>query len=134
MFRDILLGLMKRLIKMRASNLKVLITSATLDGEKVSKFFCDCPILNVPGKLFPVEILYTSDTPKSYLESSLKAAIGMIGALVFTSNHVASLLSWWLCSVVSLPIFYCFFFVYLWFYVANCSMNIKFGYTFLRFS
>ncbi|KAM7464724.1 hypothetical protein LguiA_032845 [Lonicera macranthoides] len=72
---DILLGLMKRLIKMRASNLKVLITSATLDGEKVSKFFCDCPILNVPGKLFPVEILYTSDTPKSYLESSLKTAI-----------------------------------------------------------
>lgn len=72
---DILLGLMKRLIKMRASNLKVLITSATLDGEKVSKFFCDCPILNVPGKLFPVEIRYSSERPKSYLESSLKAAI-----------------------------------------------------------
>lgn len=72
---DILLGLMKRLIKFRASNLKVLITSATLDGEKVSKFFSDCPILNVPGKLFPVEILYSSERPKSYLESCLKTAI-----------------------------------------------------------
>jgi ATP-dependent RNA helicase DHX8/PRP22 len=72
---DILLGLMKRLIKMRASNLKVLITSATLDGEKVSRFFCDCPILNVPGKLFPVEIVYDSDTPKSYLDASFKKAI-----------------------------------------------------------
>lgn len=73
---DILLGLMKRLVvKIRASNLKVLITSATLDGEKVSRFFCDCPILNVPGKLFPVEIQYTSEPPKSYLESSLKTAI-----------------------------------------------------------
>ncbi|KAL8156964.1 putative pre-mRNA-splicing factor ATP-dependent RNA helicase DEAH4 [Apium graveolens] len=72
---DILLGLMKRLIKLRASNLKVLITSATLDGEKVSKFFCNCPILNVPGKLFPVEILYSSERPKSYLESCLKVAI-----------------------------------------------------------
>ncbi|KAL7217509.1 hypothetical protein ACSBR2_010875 [Camellia fascicularis] len=72
---DILLGLVKRLIKMRASNLKVLITSATLDGEKVSRFFSNCPILNVPGKLFPVEIFYNMERPKSYLESSLKTAI-----------------------------------------------------------
>ncbi|GMP51749.1 hypothetical protein CsSME_00017860 [Camellia sinensis var. sinensis] len=72
---DILLGLMKRLIRMRASNLKVLITSATLDGEKMSRFFSNCPILNVPGKLFPVEIFYNMECPKSYLESSLKTAI-----------------------------------------------------------
>ncbi|KAM7269014.1 hypothetical protein ACFE04_024511 [Oxalis oulophora] len=74
---DVLLGLMKRLVKER-TNLKVLITSATLDGEKVSKFFSDCPVLNVPGKLYPVEILYSKESPKSYLESSLKTAIGMI--------------------------------------------------------
>ncbi|KAG8498627.1 hypothetical protein CXB51_005193 [Gossypium anomalum] len=74
---DILLGLMKRLVKRRASNLKVLITSATLDGEKVSKFFSDCPLLTVPGKLFPVEILYSKERPTSYLESSLKTAMGM---------------------------------------------------------
>lgn len=67
---------MKRLIRLRASNLKVLITSATLDGEKVSRFFSDCPVLNVPGKLFPVEILYSAEQPKSYIESSLKKAIG----------------------------------------------------------
>lgn len=72
---DILLGLMKRLVKMRASNLKVLITSATLDGSKVSRFFSNCPILTVPGKLFPVEILYSAELPKSYIESSLKTAI-----------------------------------------------------------
>ncbi|KAM7269320.1 hypothetical protein ACFE04_024817 [Oxalis oulophora] len=53
----------------------VLITSATLDGEKVSKFFSDCPVLNVPGKLYPVEILYSKESPKSYLESALKTAI-----------------------------------------------------------
>ncbi|CAA0818351.1 RNA helicase family protein [Striga hermonthica] len=72
---DILLGLMKRLIKFRASNLKILITSATLDGEKVSRFFSNCPILNVPGKLFPVEIQHSSERPKSYIEASLKTAI-----------------------------------------------------------
>lgn len=68
---------MKRLIKLRSSNLKVLITSATLDGEKVSRFFYDCPVLNVPGKLFPVEIQHRSEKPKSYIEACLKTAIGM---------------------------------------------------------
>uniref|UniRef100_A0A1J3ISA6 RNA helicase n=1 Tax=Noccaea caerulescens TaxID=107243 RepID=A0A1J3ISA6_NOCCA len=72
---DILLGLMKRLVRIRSSNFKVLITSATLDGEKVSEFFSGCPVLNVPGKLYPVEILYSKERPGSYIESSLKVAI-----------------------------------------------------------
>ncbi|KAK4377010.1 hypothetical protein RND71_003306 [Anisodus tanguticus] len=72
---DILLGLMKRLIKWRHSNLKVLITSATLDGEKVSRFFSDCPVLTVPGELFPVEIVHLSERPKNYVEASLKKDI-----------------------------------------------------------
>ncbi|CAN8304073.1 unnamed protein product [Cochlearia groenlandica] len=72
---DILLGLMKRLVKIRTSNFKVLITSATLDGDKVSEFFSGCPVLNVPGKLYPVEILYSKERPVSYIESSLKVAI-----------------------------------------------------------
>lgn len=68
---------MKRLVRIRSSNFKVLITSATLDGEKVSRFFSGCPVLNVPGKLYPVEILYSKERPGSYIESSLKVAIGM---------------------------------------------------------
>ncbi|CAH9073998.1 unnamed protein product [Cuscuta epithymum] len=72
---DILLGLMRRLIKLRRSNLKVLVTSATLDGEKVSKFFDDCPVLNVPGQLFPVQILHSPEKPKNYVEACLKTAL-----------------------------------------------------------
>ncbi|KAJ6801817.1 putative pre-mRNA-splicing factor ATP-dependent RNA helicase DEAH4 [Iris pallida] len=75
LYTDILLGLMKRLVKSRSTNFKVLITSATLDGVKVSNFFSGCPILNVPGTLFPVEKLYSKERPKSYLESSLKIAL-----------------------------------------------------------
>ncbi|KAJ6719275.1 hypothetical protein OIU79_007019 [Salix purpurea] len=75
---DILLGLVKRLVKVRASKLKVLITSATLDGEKVSEFFSDCPVLNVPGKLYPVEIMYSEESPKSYIESSLRTAMANV--------------------------------------------------------
>ncbi|TVU25701.1 hypothetical protein EJB05_28206 [Eragrostis curvula] len=72
---DILLGLMKRLIKDRASDLKVLITSATLDGLKVSRFFSGCPVLNIPGTLFPVEKFYSTERPTNYIESSLRTAI-----------------------------------------------------------
>lgn len=71
------MGLMKRLMERRKSNLKVLITSATLDGDKVSYFFSNCPVLTVPGKLFPVEIKYSSERPKSYVEASLKTTLGM---------------------------------------------------------
>ncbi|KAM0904612.1 hypothetical protein ACQ4PT_017907 [Festuca glaucescens] len=72
---DILLGLMKRLIKHRASDLKVLITSATLDGLKVSNFFSGCPVLNIPGTIFPVEKFYSTDRSTNYVESSLRTAI-----------------------------------------------------------
>ncbi|VFQ66788.1 unnamed protein product [Cuscuta campestris] len=72
---DILLGLMRRLIKLRSSNLRVLVTSATLDGKKVSNFFDDCPVLNVPGQLFPVQIVHSSEKPKNYVEACLKTAI-----------------------------------------------------------
>ncbi|KAJ8464317.1 hypothetical protein OPV22_026869 [Ensete ventricosum] len=72
---DILLGLMKRLINRRSSNLKVLITSATLDGVKVSKFFSGCPVLNIPGTLFPVEKLYSTERPTNYVECCMKTAL-----------------------------------------------------------
>ncbi|CAN6449195.1 unnamed protein product [Victoria cruziana] len=72
---DILLGLMKRLIKIRPTNLKVLVTSATLDGAKVSNFFSGCPVLTIPGKLFPVEIHYSKETPTSFLEASIRTAL-----------------------------------------------------------
>ncbi|MED6150754.1 hypothetical protein PIB30_075599 [Stylosanthes scabra] len=69
------MGLMKRLVKLRTSNLKVLIKLATLDGDKVLNFFRDCPVLTISGKLYPVEILYSKERPSSYVESSLEIAI-----------------------------------------------------------
>jgi len=54
---DILFGLMKVTIEKRP-DLKILITSATLDDEKFSKFFGNCPTFFVPGRSFPVEVFY----------------------------------------------------------------------------
>eukprot|EP01035_Chromulina_nebulosa_P020626 gene20626-26743_t len=67
---DVLFGLLKDLLKKR-SDFKLIVTSATLDAEKFSKYFCDCPIFTIPGRTFPVEILYCKEPEQDYLEAAL---------------------------------------------------------------
>ncbi|PWK49215.1 ATP-dependent RNA helicase HrpA [Pleionea mediterranea] len=54
---DFLLGLLKNLTQKRR-DLKVIITSATIDVERFSKFFDDAPVLEVKGRTYPVEMRY----------------------------------------------------------------------------
>ena len=67
---DVLFGLLKRTVK-RRPDLKVIITSATLDAEKFSEYFNGCPIFTIPGRTFPVEILYSREPESDYLEAAL---------------------------------------------------------------
>ncbi|DBA04828.1 TPA: hypothetical protein N0F65_004465 [Lagenidium giganteum] len=67
---DVLFGLLKDLLRKR-KDLKLIVTSATLDAEKFSKYFFDCPIFTIPGRTFPVEILYTKEPELDYLDASL---------------------------------------------------------------
>jgi HrpA-like RNA helicase len=50
------LGLLKKAIRARP-DLKVIITSATLDIKKFSEYF-NAPMVKIPGKMFPVSIEY----------------------------------------------------------------------------
>jgi ATP-dependent helicase HrpA len=54
---DFLLGYLKWLMP-RRPDLKIVITSATIDPERFSKHFGDAPIINVSGRSYPVEIRY----------------------------------------------------------------------------
>jgi ATP-dependent helicase HrpA len=54
---DLLLGVLKRLLP-RRPDLKLIITSATLDVERVSKFFDGAPIITVSGRSHPIEVRY----------------------------------------------------------------------------
>jgi len=54
---DFLLGYLKQLATKR-KDLKIIITSATIDTEKFSKHFDKAPIINVQGRSFPVEVEY----------------------------------------------------------------------------
>ncbi|KAJ1693813.1 hypothetical protein LUZ63_010511 [Rhynchospora breviuscula] len=56
---DVLFGLLKQLIR-RRKDLRLIVTSATLDAEKFSGYFFNCNIFTIPGRTFPAEILYTT--------------------------------------------------------------------------
>ncbi|KAJ7925913.1 P-loop containing nucleoside triphosphate hydrolase protein [Mycena leptocephala] len=57
---DFLLIVLKSLLQQR-SDLKVILMSATVDAEKISEFFGNCPTLYVPGRTFPVDVQYLED-------------------------------------------------------------------------
>ncbi|XP_073021568.1 probable pre-mRNA-splicing factor ATP-dependent RNA helicase DEAH5 [Primulina eburnea] len=67
---DVLFGLLKQLLR-RRTDLRLIVTSATLDADKFSGYFFDCNIFTIPGRNFPVEILYTKQQESDYLEASL---------------------------------------------------------------
>ncbi|KAG0364829.1 hypothetical protein BGZ54_007117 [Gamsiella multidivaricata] len=67
---DILLGLVKDIARLR-TDLKVLISSATMDAEKFAAYFDDAPIFNIPGRPFPVEVHYTTSPEANYLAAAI---------------------------------------------------------------
>nr|GMD43183.1 probable pre-mRNA-splicing factor ATP-dependent RNA helicase DEAH5 [Ipomoea batatas] len=69
-YTDVLFGLLKQLVK-RRPDLRLIVTSATLDAEKFSGYFFNCNIFTIPGRTFPVEILYTKQPESDYLDAAL---------------------------------------------------------------
>ncbi|KAK4710269.1 hypothetical protein R3W88_004782 [Solanum pinnatisectum] len=71
---DILFGLVKVISRFRP-DLKLLISSATLDAEKFSDYFDCAPIFKIPGRRFPVEIHYTKAPEADYLDAAVVTAL-----------------------------------------------------------
>ncbi|KAI9900792.1 hypothetical protein N3K66_005054 [Trichothecium roseum] len=67
---DILLALVKDLSRERP-DLKLLISSATMNAEKFSQYFDDAPIFNIPGRRYPVDIYYTPAPEANYLAAAI---------------------------------------------------------------
>ncbi|KAK4999123.1 Cyclin-dependent kinase catalytic subunit, partial [Cryomyces antarcticus] len=67
---DILFGLVKDIARARP-DLKLLISSATMDAQKFSRYFDDAPIFNIPGRRYPVEMHYTPQPEANYLSAAV---------------------------------------------------------------
>ncbi|CAF1163474.1 unnamed protein product [Rotaria sordida] len=67
---DVLFGLMKQAVQKR-SELKIIVTSATLDSVKFSEYFFNAPIFTIPSRIFPVEVFYAKEPEIDYLDATI---------------------------------------------------------------
>ncbi|MEW5307872.1 MAG: hypothetical protein WDW36_010244 [Sanguina aurantia] len=71
---DVLFGILKRVVAKRR-DFKLIVTSATLDSQKFSDFFGSCPVYNIPGRTFPVELMWSRTPQEDYVEAAVKQAV-----------------------------------------------------------
>ena len=90
---DFILGILQTLVKKR-NDLKLIITSATIDTEKFSKAFGNAPVIEVSGRMYPVDVQYLSpDTDPSpngeltHVELAVQAA-----KRVLSQSHTGDML------------------------------------------
>ncbi|MCG6879530.1 MAG: ATP-dependent RNA helicase HrpA [Deltaproteobacteria bacterium] len=77
---DFILGILRNLLKKR-KDLKLIITSATIDTEKFSKGFDNAPVIQVSGRRYPVSVAYRPVDPElqeagdmTYVDAAVEAA------------------------------------------------------------
>lgn len=68
---DILMGVLKQLLATR-KDIKIVVMSATLDAGKFQSYFENSPLLSVPGRTHPVEILWANETTRDFLEAAVE--------------------------------------------------------------
>ncbi|NLB69690.1 MAG: ATP-dependent RNA helicase HrpA [Lentisphaerae bacterium] len=71
---DFILGCLKQILP-RRNDLKVIISSATLQTSLFSDFFDGAPVLEIPGRTFPVEVRYADTDEEAELSDSVVEAV-----------------------------------------------------------
>ena len=61
----------------RRRDFKLIVTSATLNASRFSDFFGNVPVFNIPGRTFPVEIMYSKTPVEDYVEGAVKQALAI---------------------------------------------------------
>lgn len=86
---DFLLGRLKQLLSKRP-DLRLIITSATIDTQSFSKAFDDAPIIEVSGRLYPVDVRYAPFDEASEDEGDftyVDAAVNAVENVIMESSH-----------------------------------------------
>lgn len=87
---DLALALTKQVQRELRPELKLLVMSATLEAEPVSRYLSNCPVLTCPGRTYPVTIEYMQMPAKSSIEQAVAAGVKKM--LAIGSGHVLAFL------------------------------------------
>lgn len=72
---DIVMGLVKDIARFRGDDVRIVISSATMNTKKFSAYFDDAPVYTVPGRRYDVEIFYTIAPETDYLDASCQTVM-----------------------------------------------------------
>lgn len=70
---DILLGTIKDLLRKRPE-LRVVVMSATLEESKFQQYFAEAPLIHISGRMFGVEVYYSTSPESNYVEAAIRTA------------------------------------------------------------
>ncbi|KAJ2710989.1 hypothetical protein H4R19_003471, partial [Coemansia spiralis] len=68
---DVLLGLLKQIVATRR-DLKLIVTSATMNAQRFAEFFGNAPVFTIPGRTFPVDVMFSKSACEDYVDSAVR--------------------------------------------------------------
>ncbi|RDA85644.1 hypothetical protein CP532_3527 [Ophiocordyceps camponoti-leonardi (nom. inval.)] len=73
---DILMGLFKKIIQ-RRRDLKLIVTSATMNAKRFSDFFGGAPDFTIPGRTFPVDVMFHRSPVEDYVDQAVQQVLAI---------------------------------------------------------
>ncbi|KAJ5678827.1 hypothetical protein N7462_007071 [Penicillium macrosclerotiorum] len=73
---DVLMGLLKKILA-RRRDLKLIVTSATMNAERFSRFYGGAPEFIIPGRTFPVDVHFSRSPCEDYVDSAVKQVLAI---------------------------------------------------------
>ncbi|KAJ2844584.1 hypothetical protein J3B02_004924, partial [Coemansia erecta] len=71
---DVLLGLLKQIVAERR-DLKLIVTSATMNAQRFADFFGNAPVFTIPGRTFPVDVMFSRSPCEDYVDSAVRQVL-----------------------------------------------------------
>ncbi|KAJ2525068.1 hypothetical protein GGI11_000340 [Coemansia sp. RSA 2049] len=71
---DVLLGLLRQIASSRR-DIKIIVTSATMDAQRFADFFGSAPVFTIPGRTFPVDAMFSKTPCEDYVDSAVRQTL-----------------------------------------------------------
>ncbi|UQC86820.1 helicase associated domain-containing protein [Colletotrichum lupini] len=73
---DILMGLFKKILQ-RRRDLKLIVTSATMNAKRFSDFYSGAPEFIIPGRTFPVDVMFHRSPVEDYVDQAVQQVLAI---------------------------------------------------------